>query len=397
MNASVPMLRNSERSTFKRCQQKWWWSYREGLVPGTQATPLWFGTGIHLALAEWYLPGLNEKGLPNRGPHPAETWEKFCKENYESVVTTNADGEKEFVDAKELGTIMMENYIQVYGQDETWNIIAPEQRFQVLIPHPQNKRQPIIDLRGTFDGVYQDMVDGRYKLMDHKTAASISTGHLPMDEQAGTYVAVAQHSLRKDGLIPKNARISGITYNFLRKGKPDNRPRDERGVYHNKPTAAHYKAALTAAGYRTLPGTDVSVKDAPAATTVRFGADLVESGKLPEVFGDVSKNQGTPLLVREWVARTSKESRRQILRIGEEAMQMNMFRDGNLPLSKNPTKDCQWDCPYREMCLLDERGGDTEEFKAAMFRAVDPYADHRDGAVNSKTSLDDRKESHING
>ena len=43
----IQMLRTSERKAFKRCQAKWWWQYREGLVPVFEKPgALWFGTGL---------------------------------------------------------------------------------------------------------------------------------------------------------------------------------------------------------------------------------------------------------------------------------------------------------------------------------------------------------------
>jgi len=51
----VPILRTSERRSFKRCPQQWAWAWRQGLRPnGFTANALWFGSGIHLALAERY-------------------------------------------------------------------------------------------------------------------------------------------------------------------------------------------------------------------------------------------------------------------------------------------------------------------------------------------------------
>ena len=111
------MLRTSERRDFLRCQQRWWWAWREGLrEKGTEADALWFGTGIHYALAQWYCgPGAK------RGPHPAETWVKWADEDLRSIRTVEGDGEEleaTWIDAKELGRVMMEEYVKRYGRDE---------------------------------------------------------------------------------------------------------------------------------------------------------------------------------------------------------------------------------------------------------------------------------------
>src|SRR6516164_542862 len=54
----------SDRATFKRCRRRWDWSspMRVNLVPrvdtGTVVMPLWFGSGIHWALSQYYDPVL---------------------------------------------------------------------------------------------------------------------------------------------------------------------------------------------------------------------------------------------------------------------------------------------------------------------------------------------------
>ena len=75
VDLELPMLRTSERKSFKRCPAQWWWGWREGLTPKRRKSgALWFGTGIHLALENWYIPG------QQRGVDPRETWKKFVGE-----------------------------------------------------------------------------------------------------------------------------------------------------------------------------------------------------------------------------------------------------------------------------------------------------------------------------
>ena len=69
------MLRTSERNLFKRCQWAWERNYIDRLENANRFSPaLWFGTGIHLALEKWYIPGAE------RGVHPVETWKAYCDE-----------------------------------------------------------------------------------------------------------------------------------------------------------------------------------------------------------------------------------------------------------------------------------------------------------------------------
>lgn len=380
-NEEIPLLRTSERSTFKRCPQRWWWSYREGLVPTTEKQgALWFGTGIHLCMAEWYLPGTK------RGRPLAETWDEYTRDSYATVVV-DEEGKREYEDARELGFAMLDWYMENYGDDPHWDVISPEQPFQTLIPHPNNSEKAIVDYRGTFDMVYRDLNDGKVKMVDHKTAGAISTNHLALDEQASSYLTLATHSLRQQGLIGKREAVEGMEYNFLAKRKPDPRPRDAEGRYLNKPTKDDYIGQLVANGIEDDPATGKPVSKLKVADM----SALAESHGIT-VHGAVSKVQPQPTLLRHFVARTAKERNRQIRRIGEEALVMDQFRDGTLPIIKTPDRSCTW-CPFYDLCLIDEQGGDTEEFKSRVFKVRDPYMDHREGADNSKKSIDSDKKT----
>lgn len=368
------ILRTSERTAFKRCQAKWWWAYREGLKPrGAEKTPLWFGTGVHLALAEWYLPGTK------RGPHPAETFAKFAGDALTSIKMVDADEETlaQYIDGKELGVKMLEGYVKLYGRDEQWSFIAAEQAFDLDVPWPGSDRQSLwvvedgqVMLRyaGTFDGVYRDLGTSRIELLETKTAKAIQTQHLSLDDQAGSYWAVASHTLAARGLIKPTERISAIRYNFLRKALPDERPVDEQGYATNKPLKAHYLLALD--GIDGWTAKELGKKKLDELEDIAIANHIL-------VTGDRSKSQPLPLFLREEVHRTSGERRTQLQRIQNEALQMQLFREGLLPITKTPTKDCTWDCDYVTMCKLQDAGGDWKTHRQVAFVQVDPYKDHR--------------------
>ena len=342
-SGTLPLMRQSERAAFKRCNWAWYQGYVRNLAPRVEkwATAAEFGTGIHWALAEYYQPG------KVRGPHPADTFDVWAKEYIAKIKTQEiVDGElvDKWIDFRTLGIDLMEAYVEHYGGDPHWDILDAERRFSVTIPDVRYKPlqsakgkrgyRPICNLVGTFDLVYRDLNDGLVKMTDHKTCASISTSHLTLDEQASTYIAVATHALRNQGLIGEKEVVKGMEYNMIRKGKVDDRPRNANGEYLNKD-------------------------------------------------GTVSKRQGSPLFMRYFVPRTPAERQRQIVRISEEARMMDDVREGRLPLLKTPTRDCNF-CKMFDLCELDESGLDTEYFIETTMKVVDPYHDHREGAENSK-------------
>lgn len=371
MPARVPIIRNSERRSFGRCPQQWWWGWRCGLrLVNEESVPLWFGTGYHIALAAWYCgPGLK------RGPHPAETFAAWAGDEIRYVKTSNRLGngaeamiEERLVPAKELGVTLLDQYIQKYGKDDSWSILQPEQTFQVDIPHPTRKGAVLAILAGTYDLIYRDIGTGRLWVGEHKTAKAIQTDHLPLDNQAGTYWAIADQNLRHAGLLKPREGIAGIMYNFSRKALPDPRPRNADGHYTNKPTKADYVEALAGVdGWRADELEKKKLADLESIAVANF----------IEVLGGVSKNQPAPLFVRHPVQRTAKERAQQIKRIQDEAVVMEEYRRGRLPILKNATNNCQWDCSFYHMCLLHEADADWEEYRGAMYRVQDPYADHR--------------------
>jgi PD-(D/E)XK nuclease superfamily len=379
---SVPILRTSERRDFKRCQRKWQWAWREGFKPVTaESTPLWFGTGVHLALAEWYLPG-TKRGVP-----PAETFEKFAAEAMRSVKVKDATEERvaEYEDGAALGVKLMELYVVEYGQDASWDFIQAEQTFSLPVPWPDNTRQTayvvdkdsglLVEYKGTYDGVYRDLVDGRIKLLETKTAKAIQTAHLAIDDQAGSYWAVATATLRKMGKIGPKESISEINYNFIRKALPDERPKDAQGYATNKPLKADYVKALL----EVTPGWMEAEEKALLKKTIPALAEMARVHRI-EVLGERSKVQPSAIFERHPVHRTSAERSTQLRLIQSEAVQMQLVRDGVVEDTKNPTRDCQWDCSYYGMCELRDRQGDWRELARVSMRRQDPYADHRKSA-----------------
>lgn len=362
MENAIPLLRNSERYSFKRCQTQWHWSWNLGLVPlQTKQDARWFGTGIHLALAEYYTSP-DGNGF-NRGRNPLETWEEYCV-GHNAILKAgdwyDDEAEYEFVQAQELGKVMLQEYLKMYGKDSHWEVLMPETRFEANIPFTPNQitrdvpeilgihGKNITKIVGTFDMPVRDhsFPKPRIMVVDHKTTNKReNTKHLMKDDQAGTYIAVGTGYLRHKGLIGPKEAIDGMIFNYLRKAKPPDKPRNADGQVLNKD-------------------------------------------------GSVSKVQPAPLFWREQVMRGKTNRLRQIQRIAEDAEQIARLRNGSLPLLKSPGEHCNW-CDFSDLCDIDENDDDFDGFVESVFLRQDQYADHREGAVNSKSSIADKKDSGI--
>lgn len=335
---SVPLLRNSERTDFRRCPQRWHWRWNEHLVPiELNHGPLVFGTFGHLALAEWYIPG------SKRGRHPAETWDEITKDFVDAVKSDTTgyldeDIEGTWEDARELGHEMLVNYVNEYGEDEHWEVLWVERPGSQLIPHPRkNPREPLVNYCYTMDLIVRDhMANGRVRYVDHKFVKYIEKKHLWIDSQNGGYLAIGTHQLRKEGIIGPKEAVRDLTYNFLRKAKFPDKPRNRFGEWLNKD-------------------------------------------------GTPSKRQPPPFFERVVVERTARERNSQIKHIGEEALAMKAFRTGKLQIYKNPTRDCAWDCSFFTLCGVHEAGGDVEGTKKMLYKKDDPYAEYAPNALSPKT------------
>jgi hypothetical protein len=316
---ALPTLTTSERKSFARCPQQWFWRYRTGLSPRNgSADALWFGIGVHVALAKWYQKGRR------RGTHPAATFGQWCADETREIRASREEWDDlpKYEDARELGVAMLEGYVEKYGRDLDWDIIYIEHPFRVKVNW---RGRDVVYFMSAWDGVFRDLADGRIYLLENKTAAQISTAYLALDPQAGIYWALATQVLRARKVLQGNERIAGIHYNFLRKTMGDDRPRDEQGRYLNQDNS-------------------------------------------------ISKRQPPPAFVREVIERQPSELRAEIDSLADDVEIMDRMRSGDLPVTKNRT----WECPRCEfftMCQLHQHGGDKwQEIARSSFTQVDPYA-----------------------
>jgi hypothetical protein len=353
---AVPKLlvRTSERSSFKRCRAMWDWTYNDRLKPIQESPALRFGTLVHAALEERYPKG------KRRGPHPARAFEKIFDANLkkeEREWGTFADDE--WIDARDLGVYMLEGYVDEYGKDEEWEVLASEMTFQVpvyfhdgALDHaavaevfdPSRKAdqeilagvRPLFWYVGTLDGLWKNRQDGAIRVNDYKTckndAQKEGQGKLKLDEQGTAYWTWGvDYLIAKKILGPRNEEaLDGMLYTFLRKAKRDDRERDDEGYYLNQD-------------------------------------------------GTRSKKQPLPRFHRELVYRSESEREKARLRVVEEVLDMMAIRKTGIGAYKNPETGsnghCGW-CPMRHVCELHEAGADYEELIESEMTTWDPYDAH---------------------
>ena len=320
MAQQLILLRNSERSTYRRCRLKWHWSYNLRLGPVREKGALSFGTMVHAALAEYYPPGYK------RGPHPAKTFERLFKQQPDTFSQWDEEGNK--IPAIDLGIAMLQGYVDAYGKDDHIEIIQPEQSMEIDVYDKHGRY--VCTWVGQSDAVYRNRSNRRIGMLEHKTAKSIpdevriNTGY---GDQGLAYSWAAILFLRHHGLLAEDQQPEHVMFNWLRKGLPDDRRKNEQGHALNKD-------------------------------------------------GTISKRQPKPLFHRFPLEIDEGSMATFNRRVRAEAWEMAQVRKGKIPLIKNPSMNCDWDCAFKEACEIHEMGGDWESVLDLEFKEWDPYSNH---------------------
>lgn len=308
------LVRNSERSQWLRCRQSHHWAYTERLKPKIEAPALRFGTLIHKALEARYPIGIK------RGPLPHITFSKVYNEQLKTMMEFGfTDSEGEWEDAHELGVIMMKGYVEEYGKDQDYEVLATERIFKTKVVLADKS---VVYLVGTMDGVWKNKNNSRLLIQDYKTTKDDPTknGHLTLDEQATMYMSFGVADLVAAGFL--KGYPSHMMYTFMKKQRPDERKQNDQGLYLNQD-------------------------------------------------GSVSKNQGTKLFHRETVYRDKAQRLKFRARAKTQLLEMQ-----TAPVYKNPGKFTCGGCGYRDMCEMEETGADIDLMKKIAYTDWDPYDAH---------------------
>lgn len=314
MPAEQMLVRNSERALFLRCRQAHHWGYTERLKPKVEAPALRFGTLIHKSLEARYPKG------NKRGPHPTRIFKKLYDAELKKAMGFGfRDEDGNWQDARDVGVAMLDGYIEKYGTDSRYEVLATEQTFRYPIKH---KGRTLAIYVGTFDGVWRDRTNKRLIIKDYKTTGKDPTKnpHLILDEQATTYMTFGAAALVSAGMIPRFP--DHMLYTFLAKKLPDERPKDKAGLSLNQD-------------------------------------------------GSVSKIQPGPLFHREVVYRDDYTRKLFKERVIQAVLDMKKGE-----VYKAPGQFTCMGCPFADMCEMHESGADLEDYRKSAFHEWDPYAAH---------------------
>jgi len=311
----------TERAMFKRCRRKWKYQCLWELVPKhEQLGALWIGTGVHYGLAEYY-------------KNKRDPWEATQEWIDLKLPTLNLENMWPEERAQVTGSLsLMESiltgYVAFAQTKDDFKVIDVEEPLRVHVPGTR------VALVGQLDVLVRRGRRSDLWVMDHKTAVQyINVVNLEMDDQMTAYLWL---TWRVHGEIP-----GGALYNELRKKIPARpEPLARGGLSKNKNCDTTYEIYLQA-----VKDNDLDPKDYE---------DILE----------FLRNKPDGFYRREIVARTKYELEHFAENLVPEVKAMNSKLT---PLYPSPTRDCSWDCPYRDLCLCETTGGHLDGLIESLF------------------------------
>lgn len=304
----------TDTSIFRSCRLRWHWQskIRRNLQPIAPPRALWLGTGIHVALEDYY------EGIGIEKPiDPAESFETWALDQLVSIQEEFPEMDpgriQQFDEDVELGKEILNHYSVWAPEHDNFRVVAVERSFTIpdFLPprqvwlNPQGFPTPTlidggggedrlvelhIDLCGRGDGVVEDAY-GDYWVLEHKTTAVMDTQRLILEEQPGVYQWAMAQELGHE--------IKGTIFNFLRKKIPA-RP-------------------------QTLVAGGLSQRSNIDTTYEVYMACLKEAGEDPAEYEELLtrlKDRGNTFFLREQVVRSPNELDRLITRIQKVAEEM---------------------------------------------------------------------------
>lgn len=374
----------SDVGAYKRCRRYWDWSSptRTNLrhkvsVFGINVN-LWFGTGIHYCLEQYYNPTLRRD--------PVETWNTWFTSQWqggiidESLLESNYDpnprcatdshmmgytdtlyqvqglrdllpspDEEEFAAFHLLGTGMMEFYRDYAKRNDNFEVIAAESTFSVPLgfeaidqreDSPNYGKKLEVHARGKRDAIVHLLDIDKYGIIDHKTAGKMDEDYflkLEKDPQCSTYMWASEKEALASDLPWTN--IQYVLYNVLRK------------AYPKPPTP--------------LKNGTPSLNRTEESTTAQFFQDYIVANSLELWFEDNAKAQG----YYTWLMETGDENfiirekvRRNAYELENTGEQLKMVAKEMLSdplIYPNPVGSSMCTkCQFRAPCVAADDGSD---------------------------------------
>lgn len=335
---AIARIRTSDRKSFKRCRRRWGFEsgLKQNLTMTDQPSYFWLGTGGHFALEDFH--GYNYYG------HPVEAFHAYVKAQEAFCARSRTNIPDDYREQTELGEGILDYYLtwlrhrnplktyMVNGEPQVEVRIQLEIPMEHLPPETREWGWDKVVYDATIDRVVE--IDGELWIVDYKFFQSFWTASLDYDQQMSAYIWAAS-------CIYDRPIVGAIMHQFLK--RVPSPPR------------------LLASGRLSA--------DKSQATTYYMYKDMVE-----ELYGSVDKAPSDIVRCLNGLAAKESEDRdgfiwrsytkrtpQQIEATGTKIiMEAGEMLNPDLPLYPNETKDCTWDCGFRDVCLMMDRDDDWE-------------------------------------
>jgi PD-(D/E)XK nuclease superfamily len=396
-------IHNSDRASFKRCREYWNWNSptKQNLMVRADTLginiPMWFGTGIHYALEQYYSPDLRRS--------PVEAFKTWFDIQWEGGVVTEDWLDKvydlepqtekspafkvsddvtvdqgwalptykvrglndilpdpdttEFDELRHMGIEMMMFYEKYAAVNDDFEVVTAEHNFSVPIwdyendcilrmidtreDSPNYGKELEVHARGRMDAIYRKP-NGKLGIIDHKTAGKIDEDlpiKLETDEQVTSYLWAAEVEASYYDLPHKGEPLEEVIFNVLRKAYPKPPTELKTGMFSvNRAEESTTYDMLMEWANKNMPGVPFNEKQQAYADYLREVGD--------EQF-----------IIRKLVRR----NRHQLTNIGQriylEAMDMLA---PDLRIYPNLRNDFMClGCAFRAPCLAKQDGSDYKQ------------------------------------
>lgn len=245
----------SEMDTFRQCPLKHHWSYRERWAKTPKVgSALSRGTLWHNVLETHY-------EMIRRGETDPQVLRDFALREY---LVDPANGSQD--DDQVLVEWMYDGYVDHYGVDPEWEILATEVAGQVPLPLPK------YHLRFKIDMLVRQRSTGKVWLVDHKSARDFTRqAEIDIDDQFGLYT----WALRKLG-IPVFGFIRSDTRTQRNKGPMTAEQRFRRVLTYRTDTELHNIAVDAADTAHRAWGGEPVRHSSPAPDRCTWRCDFLE-------------------------------------------------------------------------------------------------------------------------
>lgn len=341
-------IHTSDRSLFKRCRRKWNWQsgMRENLIPlGASVDALWLGSGWHFMMEDYwgyrkyptvddaiigYRNAFKRHELPpnvrdlmdlwaGMAHYYTEDWLLYHPEPYKTLWVNGVPQVEVDVD------IDITDKLSDYASGKVpW------------LERTLRGRKVIY--RMTFDRVVITP-ENLIRIVDYKTARAIDTNKLSNDPQVGAYYW--------GGYDFYGDQLDGIVWEQFFKGFPV----DPEWLSSSQRFSMNKKQKTTYPLYRR------ALKEKYGTIPAMYHDVLAE-------FAAQQSDAGDSFIRRDILRRNPQSRESEERKILAEVLDM---LDPGLPLYPNPTRDCSWDCPFKDACLATDDGSDAEFILSSSF------------------------------